>query len=256
MKRKRIKKILFISILGLGIIITFSFACFKQSQKNCKSIEIIIKQQNNNLFITKDDIKQIIDNQYIDELIGHPIKKINIEYLEEIIEKSSYVSDVEVYTDIKGKLAIEITQRIPIIRVINNTGVSYYIDKNGFRMPLCDKFTARVMVANGNIYNKSHNEDIIATSLIKQLYVLAKYIDEDIFWKSQIEQIYVNEEKEFELVPRIGSHIILIGDTSNLENKFEKLMLFYQKCLNEIGWNKYRVINVKYNDQIIGQKFY
>ena len=64
-------------------------------------------------------------------------------------------------------------------------------------------------------------------------------------------QLHINENKEIELIPRVGNHIILLGSDEGLEAKFEKLMLFYQKGVQQIGWNQYSTINLKYKDQLV-----
>jgi cell division protein FtsQ len=80
---------------------------------------------------------------------------------------------------------------------------------------------------------------------------LSQYIDKNDFLKAQIEQIYLNDEKEFELIPKIGNNTILFGDTEDMKEKFEKLIVFYRKGLNTIGWNKYKFINLKFKNQIV-----
>ena len=40
----------------------------------------------------------------------------------------------------------------------------------------------------------------------------------------------------------------------NYEEKFEKLKTFYEKGLNQVGWNKYSRISLEFNNQIICTK--
>ena len=69
-----------------------------------------------------------------------------------------------------------------------------------------------------------------------------------------IVQIYVDEKNNVELIPRVGNHNIILGDASDLENKLEKLMIFYKKGLSKTGWNEYSTINLKYKNQIVCTK--
>ena len=64
----------------------------------------------------------------------------------------------------------------------------------------------------------------------------------------------MNANGDMELVPRVGDHTILIGDDQQIHEKFEKLFLFYMEGLNKAGWNKYKVINLKYKDQVVCTK--
>ncbi|MNV97616.1 hypothetical protein D3C71_1927610 [compost metagenome] len=55
-----------------------------------------------------------------------------------------------------------------------------------------------------------------------------------------------------ELVPRVGDHRILLGNTEGLEQRMNNLMVFYKKALPRMGWNEYKIINIKYQNQVIG----
>jgi cell division protein FtsQ len=84
---------------------------------------------------------------------------------------------------------------------------------------------------------------------------MAKYINADDFWRSQIHQIYVNDNDDMEIVPLVGDQRIIFGDTTSMEEKFKKLLTFYQEGLNTTGWwNKYSTINLKFKNQIVCTK--
>ena len=89
---------------------------------------------------------------------------------------------------------------------------------------------------------------------LKNIFALAKFISDDKLWNSQIEQVYINRAGEFELVPRVGPHLILLGDIDDYAGKFEKLEIFYKEGLNNVGWNHYSKINLKFKDQIVCTK--
>jgi cell division protein FtsQ len=134
-------------------------------------------------------------------------------------------------------------------------------------MPLSEKYTANVIVANGNIlesyattYKASLNlitKDSTSkkNKTLQELYAMAKYISTDPFWKAQVQQIYVNEDRDMEIVPMVGNQKIIFGDTIAMDEKFKKLLTFYQQGLNTTGWwNKYSTINLKFKNQIVCTK--
>ena len=83
---------------------------------------------------------------------------------------------------------------------------------------------------------------------------MARFINDHPFWKSQIEQVYVNNKGEYELIPRVGGHLIKLGSHSGYQKKLRNLKAFYLKGLNNVGWNQYLEINLKYDNQIICTK--
>lgn len=61
-------------------------------------------------------------------------------------------------------------------------------------------------------------------------------------------------DKNIELVPRVGDHLVYLGRLDNFEQKLKRLKVFYEKGLNQVGWNKYSRINVEFSNQIICTK--
>ena len=81
--------------------------------------------------------------------------------------------------------------------------------------------------------------------------MLARYINKDDFWSAQIEQLYVNENGDIELIPRVGNQKIIFGDATQMKEKFNKLFILYTKGFDKTGWNNYSAINLKFNDQVV-----
>ena len=65
---------------------------------------------------------------------------------------------------------------------------------------------------------------------------------------------YENLEGDFELVPRIGAQRILIGDGSDLDQRFGKLRIFYEKGIPKADWRRYSCIDVRFADQVVCTK--
>jgi cell division protein FtsQ len=94
----------------------------------------------------------------------------------------------------------------------------------------------------------------IKHSILKDIFYLVQYINDNSFWSAQIDQIYVDNNDQIDLIPRVGNQVIHIGTTENIEGKLRSLSAFYDKVLPEVGWNKYSVINLEYKDQIVCKK--
>lgn len=91
-----------------------------------------------------------------------------------------------------------------------------------------------------------------------KLITFVRWIEEDSFWSAEIVQIVAENASggalELELVPRSGNHTILFGSIENVEEKFDKLLRFYKEGLNNIGWESYSTINIKYDGQVVCSK--
>jgi cell division protein FtsQ len=71
---------------------------------------------------------------------------------------------------------------------------------------------------------------------------------------AQISQIDITPSKEFEMVPTVGNHLIEFGDGDDYEAKFKRLFVFYKQVLAKTGMEKYEIIKVQYDKQVIGVK--
>jgi len=159
-----------------------------------------------------------------------------------------------------------VRQRQPILRVFNQNGESFYLDGSGAVLPLNPEFSARVLVASGFInepFNRYTNyscdsvrvrDSLLFNGVMNNLFRLACHIVRYPFLKAQIEQVYVEQNGEMELIPRVGNHIILLGNAENLDDKFTRLLVFYTMGLNKTGWDKYQIINIKYQRQVVCSK--
>jgi cell division protein FtsQ len=262
--KKTFKIILWIIIIA-GIIVVGGFINIEKKKTICKKFEVNINYDDSYPLITVDDIKDKVYKLY-DSVVGKRLVDIDIEKIESIVNQVKYVAKGDVYTTLRGNLEINIIQRKPIVRIINRKNQSFYIDQTGVLFPLGKEYSARVIIANGNIkeslndttklysFEEFSELNIINPSTLQKIYLLATYIARDDFLKAQIEQIYVNKNSEFELTPKVGRHVIIFGDIDNMEKKFNKLFVFYKEGLNKTGWDKYKVINLKYDNQVVCSK--
>lgn len=254
MFKKRIWKPLLISLAWIicfgGLVVLMSFIEEKKSEVVCKDVKIFIP--GNQYFIDRDEVDNILQVNSR-SLIGRRMQNINIQALESKLKANPFIEFAKVYTDMDGVINVEISQRQPILRVMNRFDQDFYVDQHGLKIPLSANFTARVLVANGYIDEAfANNVDSLHTPIAMELYKAADFIRKDSLWDAQIGQLYVNKDHEIELIPRVGNNRILIGHTDSLESKFHNLLVFYKKALPLVGWDAYKVINVKYANQVVG----
>ncbi len=267
--KQKIRKVLRISfwccmVIGLGISLGFSDR--QQSIAPCTGLDITIRADSDNFFIQQSDVKQMLLDRG-DSIINQPASSINIPELEYVLNSHAAVAHAEVYMTVEGKMKIDIEQRKPLLRIINCDGEGYYIDETGTLMPLSDKFTSRVLIVSGRLfepYSKRYmysmdeiekNPNVKDRTWLDDLFRLAQFIEKDEFWSAQVQQMVINSDNDIELVPRIGDQRIIFGDAQDMELKFDKLMKFYLKGLNTTGWwDSYSIINLKFKNQIVCTK--
>ena len=252
------------SLMGISMIVLLGFVEKARDQQTCTAVSIQIDRSEQNFFIDEEDVEAMIHEE-VSAVINRPLVDLNSHQMEFQLNSHPAIQNAEVFKTLDGKLSVKVKQREPIVRVYSSNGDSYYIDKLGRMMPLSDKYTARVLVANGFVYSpystfvgvdfsKKLPDSIAKRTMVDEVYKYATFINNHPFWKAQIEQLHVNKDMDIELIPRVGNHRIVFGDADNIESKFEKLIVFYNKGLRNTGWNEYSVINLKFKDQVVCTK--
>lgn len=249
-----------------GLLASLGFVAKSEARTVATDLTISIANNEENPFLSESDVKQFLAERS-DSVLANSYANISIPDLEKALNSHPAIENAEVSREMNGEIKVDILQRTPVLRVINKDGESYYIDSQSRLMPLNSNYTARVLVANGEIlepYARRYqfsvdqigsNELFAKVSLLDDLLAVANYINRDSVLSVLVQQIYVNADKEMELYPAIGSHRIVFGDASNIAVKFNKLKLFYTKGLNTSdGWNKYSTINLKYKNLVVCTK--
>lgn len=235
-----------------GVVVLMSFIEVKKSTLVCKKVDVIIP--GSQFFIDREEVDNILGLNS-NNLIGRRLENINLHALENKLKANPFVESASVYADMDGVIQVEISQRQPMLRIINRFAQDFYVDQHGLKLPLSNNFTAKVLVANGYIDELfARRVDSLHTPVARDVFKTADYIRKDSLWAAQIAQIYVNQDHEIELIPRVGNQRILLGNADSLDTKFKNLLAFYKQALPQVGWVAYKAINIKYINQVIGIK--
>lgn len=253
MREKRkisVRKIIqaMVTILVTGACVTAMLsAARKQDAQHIKDFSINIKNEQFG-FIDKAEVKERLLNDKDIDVKKISLGRLNIGKMEEIVATNPWVASAQVYIDNRKVVHVNLTQRVPVARLFDQAGNSYYLDNTLAAMPLSDRYIHYTTVVTNVPVLKN---DSIGDALKAQIVKLVRHIERDSFWSAQVSQIILNDDRAFEIVPVLGNHKILIGDTSNLEEKFENLYAFYKKVMVRIGWDKYEVLDVRYKGQVV-----
>lgn len=239
------------ALISIGLLLLAGYLFFaafyfqdKPKDEVCTGFEVVVSGNDAEAFVDVNDIEKYVKEKGLNPE-GKHLKDINTNKIEECILSNQLIQQAVVYITNGGRIVAEIRERKPILRVINNVGENYYIDNNGDRMPLSHRFTAYLPIATGTI-----KEDFAKT----ELYKFTLFLYNNSFWNAQIEQIVVQPNKEVQLIPRVGDQVIVLGKLDGYEEKLGRLMAFYKEGMNEVGWNKYSVINLKFDKQVVCTK--
>ena len=209
----------------------------------CRGVDLHITDSLHFDLIDEDMVLSLLKEHSLDP-IGSPLEAIDVEAIEQTLALHPLVGKAQCYKTGGDMLRINLSGKVPLVRVLNNRGQDFYVDSHGEILSQ-HSLAVQLPVATGYIDREFAS---------KELLEVVRAIDRSEFWKAQVEQINVTSDKQIELVPRVGDHLLILGTSDNIEDKLERLMNFYEKGLDNVGWNKYRSISVAYENQVVCKK--
>ena len=237
-------------VLGCALIVLLVAAFNKKESALCTGIKIEIEGATTNIFIDEHDIRSIIEKYAGKKIVGKKIKDFDIEFMEKELEKDVWLKKATIYFDNQGMLRANIFEREPLARIFVIDGNTFYIDDEIRILPLSSKHTARLPVFT-NFHTIEKKLSIRDSNLLKSIKSLSAFIQKDSFLMSMIDQIDINKQNQFELIPKMGKQQIYFGDTLDMKEKFERFTLFYKKVIPKYGWDKYSKVNLQYRNQVV-----
>ncbi|WP_373057067.1 cell division protein FtsQ/DivIB [Zunongwangia sp. H14] len=230
-----IKAILLIAL----VVFLFGFAEKRQKSRKISTVEVKFTDTEN-LYVTEEAVnKLLIQNKVPSSGIGK--ETLDLNRLEELLNKHEMIENAEVYVTLDGKLEANVSQRKPIGRVVGNA--SFYLDRNGELMPLSNYYSARVPLLFG--FNGGN---------VKEAYPLLQYIRNDEFLTQHITGITRVKQGRFNLQMRKLDFTVYFGDAENIELKFNNFKAFYKKAFKDNKLDAYRKVNLQFGNQVVCTK--
>lgn len=257
-----------LTYLPFAILLTVAIAAIvylqrQQKELVCNEISININSDNDgNQLLVNEDVEQML--MHNGDTARKKIQNFDLYHIEQRIGENPFVYTAQGYFDMHNTLHIDVTQRVPFVRIIGQND-DYYIDTAGQLLPLSPHFAPRVLVASGEImqgFRKNYNllvqeqNDSVAAkpSILYDIFRLSQAIASDSLLQMSIEQMYVLPSNELLLISKIGPPKIEFGTIENYQQKLQNVKAFYQSKKSQENWDKYKSINVKYSNQVVAIK--
>lgn len=238
-------------VVALILLLVMGFASSKQDSRQINTVSVVVDNQYENYFIDQQDVLDLISAEGTGSLLNRDKGALNLKSLELMIEQHQFVQEAQVYVDLHGNMFIDVKQNRPIARIINSNGDDYYVGSEGNVLPESDHYTARVMLIELADENWLPEYKIQDSKGGEDIFRLIQYINADQFWQSQIAGMKIYKNLNIDLYPQVTRQTILFGKANLIEDKFKRLKTFYKKILPYKGWNTYKTVNLKFNDQIV-----
>lgn len=248
---------LVIWLLIIAVVVAFHVV---RRNSTMRGVETVVKG-NDICLLTERDVDSIILAAY-PRLLHTDIKHVEKKDICRTLENHPYVLNADVSMSAGGKLQVEVMQRTPVVRLFFQDK-EFYLSEQGTYMPLCANHFCDVIVGSSEReeakVKKIKEIDLADTAgvhpfSLMSIWRLTKFLRENPCYDGVFDQVTMTAKGDLVLTPKLGSTVVIVGDTTMLDEKFENLWVFYDKGVKKMGWDTYKAINLKYRNQVVGVK--
>lgn len=228
-------------LLILSILFLYGFSFDRNQQNEIEKIAVKFYGGDNS-FLTHESVNKLLIQNGA-SIKNQPKSVIDLHVLENKVITNPYVEKATVSLTVEGELKAKVKQREPLARIVIGRD-SYYVDKYGVKMPLSAKHSARVPF----VFGLDTFDDV------KEITQLVTLFSEDSFLKKEIISITKSNDEAYVFNVRSGDYTINFGKFVRVDKKIKKLKAFYNKALLDKTIHNYKIINLKYRNQVVCTK--
>lgn len=166
-------------------------------------------------------------------------------HIENRLRASDKIENANVVMLANGDLLVNVEPMKPVARVFQADGSSYYINRTGKRIGAEARYHADVPVVSGYIRTP---DDVTA------LLPLFDFIKRHPQYDALVTQIEVARNGDLIMVPAVAGHVVNLGDTSAMADKFARLHTFYADVASVRGWEYYDTLSVKWRGRVVATR--
>lgn len=207
---------------------------------NCSQVVVCIRDSVQRSYLKPEEIHRVLHNNQLYP-VGKNLQRVETQRIEDQILKHDLVRTCECYEIQNGRICVELTQRVPLLRVVT-AGETYFVDTDRKLMPVHPDVRAAVLPATGNVSRRMARE---------QLSDFAEWLQQDAFWRKRISRVHVQGPHSILLKQTNNEAEIILGDWNDYAQKLNKLRLWYERSA-VIEKPTYQQLDIRFRGQVIG----
>jgi len=242
------RKIVIRCVLAIVLLIYIGFALAysdtRASRQVCRGVSVTINDPERNGFVAVSDILRDLADQKI-QPEGLGVRKIDVQGIEQTLAGCDNIESVNCVLLTNDTLLIEVQPLKPLVRVFDRNEQDYYINRVGKRMNASVHYHIDVPVVSGEF-----SEALKPTVVLPYI----DYFTAHPGWDRLVSALHVTPKGDIIMVPVIKGHVVNLGDTTDIDNKFRRLRSFYSLVMPVKGWQYYDTLSVKWRSRVIATR--
>ena len=227
----------------------------RRSLLTCQGIKVEVADSATGTFVNVKEIKNLILEE-VGPWTGVRLDSVKLLNIEEVLSGKAAVYGCQAYMGGEGKLNVIVHQRRPVVRFQGEKS-SFYADASGYIFPIKKKYSAWVPIVDGAIPIGESMEysgqvkDPKTRKWVMNIIDMLDFIGKSPVWKNTIGQITANADGSLTLIPSKGQEVFIFGQPVDFEEKFSKIVQYYENIAPAKKDKPYKTVNVRYKGQII-----
>lgn len=250
MKMKRSVKISLI-VLGAALLAVLVVVLnVSRSNSQVRGLEADIRYGSTPMLVSGQTVVDSVVAA-LPTLMQQQVKAVDCEAVAEAARRVPFLTNVSASVSVSGRVVVRADQRRPIARLFHGDR-ERYLDREGAVFPVSRVGNCNVLVAGGDFTAPLRPDSLDAQ--LTALWQVASYLDSESRYSKLIDQIFVERNGDIMMVPKVGDHVVELGDANDLDGKFANLVAFYRKGMPRAGWDTYSKISLKFKGQVVCTK--
>ena len=238
-------------IAALVLVLLVSFTTISRVRRPCLALRAEIYPEELS-FLDSDQVLEMVDQYSRRPLLGQSTFRLNMHEIEERLSEHQWVKEVEVYRLHNGDVELLLRQKEPLARLIYSDDSEQYITEKGELVPLSQDFTARVPILRLPYpIHRAEDHWQIPSHPRYMLWKTLRLIRSNDFWRAQIAECVLDKKNELKIYTQLARQVVFFGHPEDMQEKLDRLYLFYHRVLPQKGWNRYRRVDVRFDNQIV-----
>lgn len=234
--------LLLAAYIGVAVVMSNQAA----SRDKCRGFDIrIVQAEGSREFVTKDEVRRLLKEWKLDDT-DKAATSIDLQKIEDNLNRVVNIESAMAERMPDNTIRLTIVPMIPVARVFDFNGNSYYVNREGKRLTANAHYHLDVPVISGD-FDSIHSP--------AELIPLIEKLHSDSAWNAITSQVMVDRAtRDIILVPLIRGHVVNLGDTSDIADKLTRVMAMYHKVMPLKGWEYYDTISVKWAGQVVATR--
>ena len=207
----------------------------------------LIEDKAERMYLTESELNMLL---YAEDVypLGRKLNLVSLHRIERAIKAHPMVRTAECYLTPRNEVRVQITQRVPMLRVQTNTD-TWLVDTDRRVMQARAAVKDTVLIVRGNVGTQM---------AVTQLADFAEWLQENKYWNARVHHLYVQSPFMLYLSLKdangqMQNERLVLGAMNGYERKLKKMRTFMENAGEAIEGKNYIEFDLRFKGQVIGR---